>query len=76
MTGLNADQIEKLMSDPEIQATIEANKARAAKNRGAELMLIGYNQALLDCGQAALPEGWTLVQMQDVINGQRAKLGI
>ncbi|KKK65023.1 hypothetical protein LCGC14_2978350, partial [marine sediment metagenome] len=27
-------------------------------------------------GQAALPEGWTLVQMQDVINGQRAKLDI
>jgi len=76
MTGLNADQIRELMLDPEIQATIEANKAKAAKKRAAKLMLVGYNQALLDCGQSCLPAGWTLVQMQDVINGQREKLGI
>lgn len=76
MTGLNAKQVAKLMSSPDIQATIRANKAQAAKDRDAELMLLGYNQALLDCGQAALPEGWTTAELQDVINGQRAKLGI
>lgn len=74
MTGLNADQIEKLMSDPEIQATIEANKARAAKKRESDLMLLGYNQALLDYGQ--LREGWETQYMIRTINKQKAKLGI
>lgn len=74
MTGLNADQIRKLMSDPEIQATIEANKAKAQARRESDLMLLGYNQALLDYGQ--LPEGWETQDMIRTISDQKAKLGI
>ncbi len=74
MTGLNASQIEKLMSDPQIQATIEANKAKAQAKRESDLMLLGYNQALLDCGK--LPEGWERQDMIRTINDQKAKLSI
>jgi hypothetical protein len=62
------------MSDPTIQATIEANKIKATKSRDAELMLLGYNQALLDYGQ--LPEGWERQDMARTIEEQKAKLGI
>lgn len=73
---MTEDQITQLMQDKNIQATIEANKAEAAKQRDAELMILGYNQALLDCGKAALPQDWTTDQLQLVINKQREKLGI
>jgi hypothetical protein len=75
-TGLTKLQIEQLMNDKGIQATIEANKIKAEKSRDADLMMLGYNQALLDVGQAALPEGWTVEDLQVVINKQREKLGV
>lgn len=74
--SLNQEQITQLMNDPKIQATIEANKIKAAKARDTDLMMLGYNQALLDVGQAALPEGWATEDLQEAINKQREKLGI
>jgi hypothetical protein len=65
-----------LIKSESIKATIEANKVKIAKRRDVELMLLGYNQALLDCGQPALPSGWTVDDLQEVINKQRGKLGI
>lgn len=76
MTELNPEQIAQLTNDENVQATIEANKVQVAKDRDTELMLLGYNQALLDCGQADLPEGWTTADLQEVIRKQRDKLGI
>jgi hypothetical protein len=73
---LTRDQINQLVNDPAIQATVEANKIKAAKARDTELMMLGYNQALLDVGQAALPEGWTIQDLQEVVNRQREKLGV
>lgn len=75
-TGLTPEQVTQLVNDPEIQKTVEANKVEAAKRRDTDLMLVGYNQALLDVGQAALPEGWTTNDLQEVINKQREKLGV
>jgi hypothetical protein len=74
MTGLTADQVHQLVNDETIQATVQANKKDAARWRDAELMSLGYNQALLETGN--LPEGWTAKDMQDVINKQRNRLGI
>ncbi len=75
-TGLTPEQVTKLVNDPKIQATIEANKEAVARRRDNDLMMVGYNQALLDVGQAALPEGWTANDLQEVINEKREKLGI
>ena len=74
MTGLSADQIEKLMNDPQIQATVEANKIRAQAKRESDLMMLGYNQALLDYGK--LPEGWERQDMIRTIDNQKAKLDL
>jgi hypothetical protein len=73
---LTKEQVTQLVNDPEIQATIEANKIKAASQRDAELMTLGYNQALLDVGQAALPDGWTEKDLREVISKQREKLGV
>ncbi len=74
MTGLNAEQIAKLTNDPQIQATVEANKVKAQAKRESDLMLLGYNQALLDYGQ--LPEGWERQDMIRTIDNQKAKLDL
>lgn len=71
---LTSEQITKLANEPAIQATIEANKAQTQPKRESDLMLLGYNQALLDYGQ--LPEGWETQDMIRTINEQKAKLGI
>lgn len=74
MPQLTPEQITKLSNDPTIKATVEANKAQAQARRESELMLLGYNQALLDYGQ--LPEGWETKDMTRTVNEQKAKLGI
>jgi hypothetical protein len=76
MTGLTKDQVKQLLNDPSIQATEEENKAKAKARRESDLMLLGYNQALLDVGKPALPKGWTVQKLQGVVNKQREKLGI
>jgi hypothetical protein len=74
MPQLTLEQITKLTEDPAVQATIETNKAQAQARRESDLMLLGYNQALLDYGQ--LPEGWETQDMIRTIAEQKAKLGI
>jgi hypothetical protein len=75
---LTEKEIEKLKNDPAIQATAEANKAAAAQRaeakRETDLLLLGYNQALLDNHQ--WPSGHTSRTWADVIEMQKAKLGI
>lgn len=73
---LNPEQITRfrLANDPGIKATVEANKAQAQARRESELMLLGYNQALLDYGN--LPNGWETQTMINTINDQKVKLGI
>ena len=75
-SGLTQEQITQLVNDPEIQKTIEANKVEVLARRDADLMMVGYNQALLDVGQAALPKGWTTNDLQKVIAKQRKRLGV
>jgi hypothetical protein len=70
MPKLTREEIKQLISGHTIQATIEADKA----TRESDLMLLGYNQALLDYGQ--LPEGWETRDMIRTIDEQKAKLGI
>lgn len=74
MAGLTPEQITQLTNNPQIKATVEANKAKAQARRESDLMLLGYNQCLLENGP--LPEGWTVQDMQSVIDSQKAKLGI
>ena len=74
MSKLTPEEISQLTNDPQIQATVEANKAKAQAKRESDLMSLGYNQALLDYGQ--LPEGWERQDMIRMIDGQKAKLGI
>jgi hypothetical protein len=71
---LTPEQITQLTNDPQIKATIEANKAQAQGKRESDLMLLGYNQALHDC--ANWPEGHTAQSWNDVIDRQKAKLDI
>jgi hypothetical protein len=73
-TMLTKEQIKKLTSNPKIQKTIKANKEAIAKRRECDLMLLGYNQALLDTGQH--PEGHDYNSWSEVIKGQRDKLGV
>jgi hypothetical protein len=70
---LSKEQIAQLVNDPSIKATIEVNKAAAQAQLESDLMLLGYNQAILDYGQ--LPEGWETQDMIRTIEEQRAKLG-
>jgi len=71
---LTEDQIAKLVNDPSIKATIEANKEAVARQRDCDLMMLGYNQALHGCGN--WPEGHTAQSWNKVIECQKAKLGI
>lgn len=73
MTKLTPEQVAKLINDPQIKATLQANKTRAQLKRESDLMLLGYNQAILDYGK--LPAGHTVQSWNDVIEGQKAKLG-
>lgn len=73
--ALTQDQIFKhLINDPMIKATIEDNQDKAKAQHEADLMLLGYNQCLLENG--FLPEGWSAQDMKSVISHQKAKLGI
>lgn len=74
MSQLTPEQITKLIDDPQIKATIETNKAQAQAKRESDLMVLGYNQALLDWEH--IPEGHFPSTWNEVIKGQKAKLGI
>lgn len=78
MSQLTPEQVSKLVNDPSIQATTEANRTteaqRAKAKRETDLMLLGYNQALLDNHQ--WPQGHTSRTWADVIETQKNKLGI
>ncbi len=74
MPQLTLEQINQLANDPSIQATIEANKVKAQAKRESDLMLLGYNEALLD--NHVWPEGHTSATWGDVIEMQKRKLGI
>lgn len=71
---MHPEQILQLVNDPTIKATIEANKTEIFKQHESDLMMLGYNQALLDYGH--LPEGWDTQDMVRTIEEQKAKLGI
>lgn len=75
---IQAEAVSGLPTPEEVtQLTIdEANEEPVTNQRDIDIMMVGYNQALLDVGQAALPEGWTAADLQEVINKQREKLGI
>lgn len=74
MSQLTKEQIEKLVNNPMIKATVEANKARAKATRQADLMLLGYNQALLD--NNLWLEGHTRESWAEVVAQQKSKLEI
>lgn len=74
MPQLTQEQINQLANNPTIKTTVEANKVKAQARGESDLMLLGYNQALLDYGQ--LPEGHTTQSWEEVIEGQKTKLGI
>ena len=73
---MTKEEILAAMKGKKSQAMIEREKENATLDRESNLMLLGYNQALLDQGESAMPEGWTVADMQKVIAGQRTKLGI
>lgn len=75
MAKLTKEQIAKLISDPKIQETVEKNKKLAVNNRDRKLMLLGYNQALLDNG--GLPdEGLTVEALERIIANSKLELSI
>lgn len=74
MAAKSKEQILQILKGNKTQADIEANKAAAAQRRESDLMILGYNQALLDTGN--LPEGFTMAGMVKIIESQKAKLGI
>jgi hypothetical protein len=71
---LTEKQIKQLANEPSIKATAKANEEVKAKKREADLMLLGYNQALQDT--ANWPEGHTAQSWNEVIEFQKTKLGI
>jgi hypothetical protein len=73
MSELTQGQIDQLKNDPQIQATIERNKIAAAQERESKLMMLGYNQALLETGQ--IPEGMSRKDLEGIVANMREKLG-
>ncbi len=72
MSELTKSQIEELKNNPQIQATIKRNKSEAGREREAKLMLLGYNQALLDTNQ--IPSGMTRQYLEAIVTEMKEKL--
>jgi hypothetical protein len=69
---LTPDQVKVYLSDKRIKATVTKNKVLAVREREGNLMLLGYNQALLDHG---VPEGVSRQSLVDAVESLKRKAG-